>query len=81
MTEKIPPQNIEAEQSLLGSMLIDRDAVIAVSGWLAPEHFYEERNSIIYDNIIELFNEALPVDIITLSDRLKKKKQLTKKTE
>ncbi len=78
MTEKVPPQNIEAEQSLIGSMLIDKDAVIAVSGWLLPEHFYEERNGIIYANILELFNEALPVDLITLSDVLKKKKQLTK---
>jgi len=78
MTEKVPPQNIEAEQSLIGSMLIDKDAVIAVSGWLLPEHFYEERNGIIYANILELFNEALPIDLITLSDVLKKKKQLTK---
>jgi len=78
MTEKVPPQNIEAEQSLIGSMLIDKDAVISVSGWLLPEHFYEDRNGIIYANILELFNEALPVDLITLSDLLKKKKQLTK---
>jgi replicative DNA helicase len=78
MMEKVPPQNIEAEQSLIGSMLIDKDAVIAVSGWLLPEHFYEERNGIIYANILELFNEALPIDLITLSDVLKKKKQLTK---
>ncbi|HAM96879.1 MAG: replicative DNA helicase, replicative DNA helicase [candidate division WS6 bacterium GW2011_GWC1_36_11] len=78
MTEKVPPQNIEAEQSLIGSMLIDKDAVIAVSGWLMPEHFYEERNGIIYANILELFNEALPIDLITLSDLLKKKQQLTK---
>jgi len=78
MIEKVPPQNIEAEQSLIGSMLIDKDAVISVSGWLLPEHFYEERNGIIYANILELFNEALPVDLITLSDVLKKKKQLTK---
>jgi len=78
MTEKVPPQNIEAEQSLIGSMLIDKDAVISVSGWLLPEHFYEERNGIIYANILELFNEALPIDLITLSDVLKKKKQLTK---
>ncbi|NTV78972.1 MAG: replicative DNA helicase, partial [Clostridiales bacterium] len=78
MVEKVPPQNIEAEQSLIGSMLIDKDAVIAVSGWLLPEHFYDERNGIIYANILELFNEALPIDLITLPDILKKKKQLTK---
>ena len=78
MAEKIPPQNLEAEQSLIGSMLIDKDAVIAVSGWLLPEHFYDERNGIIYAGILELFNDALPIDLVTLSDLFKKKKQLAK---
>lgn len=78
MQERIPPQNIEAEQSLIGAMLIDKEAVIAVSGWLMPEHFYDERNGIIYSNIVELFNDGLPIDLVTLSDRLKKKKQLAK---
>jgi replicative DNA helicase len=78
MTEKIPPQNLEAEQSLIGSMLIDKDAVIAVSGWLLPEHFYDERNGMIYASILDLFNDALPIDLVTLSDLLKKKKQLAK---
>ena len=78
MTEKVPPQNLEAEQSLIGSMLIDKDAVIAVSGWLFPEHFYDERNGMIYASILDLFNDALPIDLITLSDLLKKRKQLSK---
>lgn len=78
MGERIPPQNIEAEQSLIGCLLLDKDAVIAVSGWLLPEHFYDERNAIVYSNILELFNDAIPVDLITLSDRLKKKKVLSK---
>jgi len=78
MGERIPPQNIEAEQSLIGCLLLDKDAVIAVSGWLLPEHFYDERNAIVYSNILELFNDAIPVDLVTLSDRLKKKKVLSK---
>jgi len=78
MEERIPPQNTEAEQSLIGCLLLDKDAVIAVSGWLLPEHFYDERNAIVYSNILELFNDAIPVDLVTLSDRLKKKKVLSK---
>lgn len=78
MEERVPPQNTEAEQSLLGCLLLDKDAVIAVSGWLIPEHFYDERNAIVYSNILELFNDAIPVDLVTLSDRLKKKKMLSK---
>ena len=78
MEERVPPQNTEAEQSLIGCLLLDKDAVIAVSGWLLPEHFYDERNAIVYSNILELFNDAIPVDLVTLSDRLKKKKVLSK---
>ena len=75
--DRIPPQNIEVEQSLLGCMLVDKDAIIAVSDWLAPEHFYDDRHVQIYSNILELFNEGLPVDLITLTDRLKKQKKLS----
>jgi replicative DNA helicase len=76
--EKVPPQNIEVEQSLLGCMLVDKDAIIAVSGWLAPEYFYDDRHVQIYSNILDLFNEGLPVDLVTLTDRLKKQKKLSK---
>ncbi|MGI6423466.1 MAG: replicative DNA helicase [Candidatus Dojkabacteria bacterium] len=76
--ERVPPQNLEAEKSVLGSVLLDKDALINVSGWLLPEHFYDERHSIIYQNILELFESGLPIDLVTVSDRLKKKKVLTK---
>jgi replicative DNA helicase len=76
--DKVPPQNIEVEQSLLGCMLVDKDAIIAVSGWLAPEHFYDERHVQIYSNILDLFNDGLPVDLVTLTDKLKKQKKLSK---
>lgn len=75
---KIPPQNVEAEQSVLGAMLLDKDAVINVTGWLLPEHFYEQRHSIIFENLVELFEQGLPIDIVTLSDKLKSKKALSK---
>jgi replicative DNA helicase len=75
---KTPPQNSEAEQSVLGAMLLDKDAVINVAGWLHAEHFYEERHKLIYENLVELFEEGLPIDIVTLSDKLKGKKVLAK---
>jgi len=76
--ERIPPQNTDAERSLLGSMLLDKDAVINVSGWLRPHHFYDQRHSMIYENILYLFENSLPIDVVTISDRLKKKRALKK---
>lgn len=76
--ERVPPQNIEAEKSVLGSVLLDKDALISVSGWLQPGHFYDDRHTIIFQNILELFDHGLPIDLVTVSDRLKKKKMLTR---
>ncbi len=75
---KLPPQNIEAEQSVLGAMLLDKEAVIDVGGWLLPQHFYDERHATIYENIVELFEEGQPIDILTLANKLKGKKELEK---
>jgi replicative DNA helicase len=75
---KIPPQNIEAEQSVIGAMLLDKEAVINVAGWLHAAHFYEPRHSIIYENLIELFEQGMPIDLVTLSDKLKSKDVLKK---
>ena len=76
--ERVPPQNIDAEKSVLGSILLDRDALLEVSGWLSPAHFYDERHIAIYETILELFESGLPIDLVTVSDRLKKKKILSK---
>lgn len=76
--DRVPPQNIDAEKSVLGSILLDRDALIEVSGWLSPTHFYDERHIAIYETILELFESGLPIDLVTVSDRLKKKKVLSK---
>jgi replicative DNA helicase len=75
---KTPPQNSEAEQSVLGAMLLDKEAVVNVAGWLLGEHFYEDRHRIIYENVVELFEEGMPIDIVTLSDKLKGKKVLAR---
>lgn len=77
-TERIPPQNIEAEQSVLGSMLLDKNAVIDVAEFLSAEHFYDQRHGEIYAAIMELFEEGSPIDLVTVSDKLKNSKSLRK---
>ena len=67
---KIPPNDTEAEQAVLGSMLTDKDAVIAAIEVLKEEDFYREDNKIIYKAILNLYNRAEPIDIITLKSEL-----------
>jgi len=73
---KLPPQNIEAEQSVLGSLLLDKDAIIKVADILRPDDFYREDHSVIYETILELFEKRSPIDLVTLTDYLEKKKKL-----
>ncbi len=68
---RIPPQSIEAEQSVIGSMLIDKEVIPVVMEILKPEDFYRPDHKEIYDVIIELFDRAQPIDLITVSERLK----------
>lgn len=76
---KLPPQNIEAEQSLLGALLIDKDAIINIAEILRPEHFYKsEQHGAIYNAILVLFEKREPIDIITVTDKLKQKNLLDK---
>ena len=67
---KIPPSDIEAEQAVLGSMLTDKDAVVSAIETLKQEDFYREDNKAIYGAILNLYNRAEPVDIITLKAEL-----------
>lgn len=71
---KIPPHSIEAEESVLGAILLDKDAIIAVSDFLRADHFYNDNHGIVYESMLELFEKGSPIDIITLSNQLKKKK-------
>ncbi len=71
--ERLPPHNIEAEQSVLGSLLIDRDAIIRVASYLKPEDFYIWSNGTIYRAILDLYNRREPTDFITLSNELKQR--------
>ena len=71
--DRLPPQSIEAEQSVLGALLIDRDAVIEVADFLRPADFYRQANGTVYDAIIELYDRREPIDIVTVSEVLERK--------
>ncbi len=73
---RVPPHNIEAEQATLGSILIDNDAIFKVIDFLEPQHFYRTSHQIIYETMIELFEKNEPIDLLTLSEELKKKGKL-----
>lgn len=67
---KVPPHDLEAEQAVLGCMLTDKDAVISAIETLTEDDFYREDNKIIYKAILNLYNRAEPIDIITLKSEL-----------
>ncbi len=73
---KIPPHSLEAEQATLGSLLIDKDAVIKIADRLRPEDFYVEKNGFVYDAMLTLYQKHEPLDIISLSNLLEERKQL-----
>jgi len=73
---KLPPQNMEAESSLLGCLLIDKDAVIKVVDIIRPEDFYKDANGIIFSAMRELYIHHEPIDILTLTNKLEEKNQL-----
>lgn len=77
LIEKMPPQNLEAEQSLLGSLLIDKDAIIKIADIVNRKDFYDDRHSAIFEAISELYEKRQPIDILNLSNRLKEKKKLS----
>ncbi|HNW96660.1 MAG TPA: replicative DNA helicase [Candidatus Paceibacterota bacterium] len=70
---KIPPQNIEAEQSVLGSLMIDKDAVIKIADFLQPTDFYKPSHQKVYETMLELYQRHEPIDILSLPNRLKDK--------
>ena len=65
---KVPPNDIEAEQAVIGSMLTDKEAVIAAIEVLRADDFYREDNKAIYQAIMNLYNKSEPIDIITLKN-------------
>lgn len=74
--ERLPPQNIEAEEAVLGALLIDPDAIIRLTTILRPEDFYREKNGWIYDAVFALHERREPVDYLTVVDELDRRGQL-----
>lgn len=73
---KLPPQNLEAERSVLGAILLDKDSLIRIADRILAEDFYDERHGAVYEAMIDLYNARQPIDILSVSARLQDKNQL-----
>ncbi len=73
---RIPPQSLEAEKSVIGALLLDRDAIIAIAEFLKAEDFYDDKHRDIYNAALELYEDRTPIDVLTVSEKLKKNKVL-----
>jgi len=73
---KIPPQNLDAEMSLLGAVLIDEETLADITEHVHPKDFYDKRHAVIFDAMMRLYEKNKPVDLLTLTDELKRKKEL-----
>lgn len=74
--ERLLPHSVEAEEAVLGSLLIDEDAVFEVAGFLKPDAFYRSQNRWIYDAILSLNERHEPVDYLTVTEELRRREQL-----
>lgn len=73
LIKRIMPNSLEAEQSVIGSMIMDKDAIVAAMEMLLSEDFYHQQYGVIFDTMIELYNQGQPVDLVTLQNKLKEK--------
>ena len=74
--QKIVPQAVEAEKSVLGCMLLDKDATLKIADFLEPQDFYHDHHRFIYEICLDLFHRAEPIDVVTVATRLEAKKKL-----
>lgn len=73
LIKRVLPHSVEAEQSVIGSMLMDREAIISASEIITADDFYQHQYGVMFEAMVELFNENKPVDLVTLQNRLKEK--------
>jgi replicative DNA helicase len=71
--EQLPPNNLEAEQAVLGSLLIDRDAVLKIADIITPDDFYSDKHRIIYECMVDVYGQHDPIDILNVTNRLKER--------
>lgn len=76
MIERVPPQNIEAEQAVIGGMLIEKEAISKVAEFLKADDFYREAHRLIFEAMLELFNKNEAVDLVTVTEVLRKNDKL-----
>lgn len=76
LPEKLPPQNVEAEQSLLGCLMLDKDVIIKVADFVRADDFYKDIHKEIYQAMIELYQKMEPIDILSVTSRLREKDKL-----
>ena len=76
MLERIPPHNLEAEQSLLGALLVDKEGMLRIADTVRTEDFYRQAHGDIFQAMIDLYAKREPVDLLSLSNRLNEKHQL-----
>ncbi|MBU6447372.1 replicative DNA helicase [Patescibacteria group bacterium] len=74
--DRLPPQNLEAEASVLGSLMLDKDAIIKIADILHSDDFYDEKNKSIYLAMLELYEKSVSIDILTVSNILDEQKKL-----
>jgi len=72
----VPPHSLEAEKSTIGSLLVDKDAIVKVSDFLMAEDFYHDAHRLVYKAIIDLYDKRSPVDLVTLTNILEDRKEL-----
>ncbi|OYP44128.1 replicative DNA helicase, partial [Lachnotalea glycerini] len=73
LIKRVLPHSIEAEQSVVGAMIMDREAILTASEIITSEDFYQHQYGVLFEAIVELYSEDKPVDMVTLQDRLKEK--------
>jgi len=76
LPEKLPPQSLEAEKSLLGSLMLDKNAVIKVVDFIGPQDFYRGIHQEIYQACLDIFEKGEPIDLLSVANRLKEKEKL-----
>lgn len=74
--EKLPPQNIEAEQSVLGCLMLDKNAIVRVADLLRPDDFYRQVHGIIFSAMLDLYESNEPIDLLSINNRLEDRQQL-----
>ena len=73
LLKRVLPHSVEAEQSVIGAMIMDREAIVVASEIVTGDDFYSKQYGVLFDTMVKLNNEGRPVDVVTLQDKLKEK--------